>query len=111
MRVLVCGGREYLNIDFVYQVLDTLDGVSEIIEGGARGVDTIARHWAKERGVPVRTFRADWQKHKKSAGPIRNGQMLREGKPDLVIAFPGGRGTANMVEQAIRAGVPVEIHD
>ena len=51
-------------------------------------------------GVVVEEFKADWDKFGRAAGPIRNAQMLREGKPDLVVAFPGGRGTANMVAQA-----------
>lgn len=43
----------------------------------------------------------------KAAGPIRNQRMLDDGKPDRVLAFPGGRGTANMVKLAKAAGVPV----
>jgi hypothetical protein len=52
-------------------------------------------------------FPADWEKYGKAAGPIRNQQILVEGKPDLVVAFQGGRGTANMVSRAQQAGVPV----
>ena len=54
-------------------------------------------------------YPANWKKHGRAAGPIRNKQMLEEAKPDLVIAFPGGAGTANMVKQAREAGVKVEI--
>ena len=52
-------------------------------------------------------FPAEWKKHGKAAGPIRNRKMLQDGKPDLVLAFPGGRGTANMVELATDAGIRV----
>ena len=59
----------------------------------------------------MRIFPADWIRHGRAAGPIRNEQMLREGCPDLVVAFhddPGlGRGTADMVRRALAAGVPV----
>jgi UDP-N-acetylmuramoylalanine-D-glutamate ligase len=57
--------------------------------------------------IPVETYEADWDTHGKAAGPIRNKRMLDEGKPDLVVAFPGGRGTANMISQARKAGVEV----
>jgi acyl-CoA synthetase (NDP forming) len=56
----------------------------------------------------VTSFPANWKKHGKSAGPIRNQLMLDVGKPDLVIAFPGGSGTADMIRRARKAGVPVK---
>ena len=110
MRVLVCGGRDYTDAKRVREELDALDAeerIRYVIEGEATGADTLAREWADLRWVPVLKFPADWNKHGKAAGPIRNKQMLDEGRPDLVVAFPGGRGTANMIEQAERAGVPV----
>jgi hypothetical protein len=117
MRVLVCGGRDYGRVsDEIQAAYDWLDGLRgglpegqniEIIHGCARGADSIAGSWASERGVPVHAFPADWNKHGRAAGPIRNRQMLVEGKPDLVVAFPGGRGTANMIAQAKAAGVEV----
>jgi hypothetical protein len=81
--------------------------IGEIIHGAAAGADTLAGDWAAERGVPVRLFRANWEKHGRAAGPIRNRQMLDEGKPEIVIAFPGGCGTRNMVRQAIARCVRV----
>jgi len=75
--------------------------------GMARGADMLAWQWAHDFGIPTCEFPADWDRHRRSAGTIRNEQMLREGKPDLVIAFPGGRGTAHMVRIAKAAGVPV----
>ncbi|BAQ18361.1 hypothetical protein GL4_2928 [Methyloceanibacter caenitepidi] len=78
-----------------------------MIHGNATGADALAGFWAIAVGVPILAFAADWNKHGRAAGPIRNKQMLDEGKPDLVIAFPGGRGTANMVRQARERGVEV----
>ena len=110
MRVLVCGGRDYTDR---WRVFDVLDGrhaetpISVVIEGGALGADRSAYVWGYERNIVVETYPADWVNHGRSAGPIRNALMLTEGKPDLVIAFPGGRGTANMVSKARAAGVPV----
>ena len=58
-------------------------------------------------GLPCAVYRADWEGLGRKAGPIRNQQMLDEGKPDLVVAFPGGRGTANMMRIAREAGIEV----
>jgi hypothetical protein len=110
MRVLVCGGRDYGGADTVNVELGRLHrehGIACIIEGGARGADTLARQFAEAAGIPVETYAADWKGQRRAAGPIRNKRMLDEGKPDLVVAFPGGRGTANMVGQARKAGVRV----
>lgn len=111
MRVLVTGGRNYNDSHRVYAVLDKLHaeaGIDCIIEGGARGADDLARRWAENvGGVPVETYEADWENQGTFAGPARNARMLAEGRPDLVIAFPGGRGTADMARKARKAGVQV----
>lgn len=104
-KVLVCGGRDYGEADKVEEVLSALDP-SLIIEGGARGADSLARLWATKNGVHVCTVNALWDFYGKRAGPIRNSAMLAL-KPDLVVAFPGGRGTADMVAQAREAGIEV----
>jgi hypothetical protein len=110
MRVLVCGGRDYSNMPLVFATLHDLNyahGITTIIHGAASGADEIADKWAKERRIPCAVFRADWCQYGKSAGPRRNREMLLH-KPDLVVAFPGGRGTADMVRAAKAAGVPVQ---
>lgn len=110
MRVLVCGGRDYRDYEKVYSVLNSLrseHGSIHIIEGGAQGADCFAAEWADMMGESHDQHNADWKTHGRSAGPIRNRQMLVEGKPDLIVAFSGGRGTANMIRQAESAGVRV----
>lgn len=112
MKVLVCGGR---NFNDALTLGSWLGGIhkdhciSLLIHGGANGADRMAGEFAKWKGIAVKEYPADWQKHGKAAGPIRNRQMLEDGKPDLVIAFSGGRGTANMISQARAAGVKVLI--
>lgn len=103
MRLLVCGGREYDDTNYAHGYLDSLHalhGFTLLISGGARGADRIGEAWAKSREVPVEVYPADWQRLGKSAGHIRNAVMLRDGQPDMVVAFPGGRGTENMVRIA-----------
>jgi hypothetical protein len=110
LRVLVCGGRDYDNGTALFAALDTAHAetpIGYVIQGGAPGADFLAKLWAEARNVPCVELRADWRAHGRSAGPIRNMLMLEKGKPDLVLAFPGGRGTADMVRQARAAGVRV----
>jgi hypothetical protein len=82
-------------------------GITLVIAGGARGADAMAEWWAKAAGVPRDVYQADWTGLGRKAGPIRNQRMLDEGKPDLVVAFPGGRGTADMVRRCREAGVEI----
>lgn len=113
MRVLVCGGRDYADRKHLSETLDVILKQSDrapydvLIHGGAPGADMLANDWAQGKLVQVRMFTADWHRLGKAAGPIRNQQMLDEGKPDLVVAFPGGKGTADMVARAEKAGVRV----
>lgn len=109
-RVLVCGGRDYDDRDQLFWVLDAAHHANPIIlliHGAARGADQLAADWALERGVLCNAYPADWDAHGKAAGPIRNKKMLDAGKPHMVIAFPGGKGTANMIQQAEAAGFSV----
>lgn len=111
MRVLVCGGRDWCDILKMLTVMDDIHDstpVTMLIQGGAKGADDESKTWAMHRDVPWMEFRADWHRHGKAAGPIRNQKMLDEGKPDLVVAFPGGRGTDDMVQRAKAAGLPVK---
>ena len=110
MRVLCCGGREFLDREMLAATLDRIHQerrFSLLIAGGARGADMMAEEWARTVGLPCTVYQADWAGLGRKAGPIRNQQMLDEGQPELVVAFPGGRGTADMVRRARGAGVEV----
>ncbi len=110
MKVLVCGDRTFEDKNLMWNVLDK-HSITEIIEGEAKGADTLARLYGEENNIPVKKFPADWDKFSNAAGPIRNKQMLDEGKPELVIAFlaENSKGTENMIAQAWKAGVTVEV--
>lgn len=113
MKVLVCGSRHFNDYGLLKETLDANSGITQIIHGAARGADTLAGRYGEEIGIPVRSFPADWNQYGKRAGPIRNGEMLKRGTPDLVIAFrgPNSRGTQNMINQAEKAGIPVKVVD
>lgn len=103
MRVLVCGGRKYSNSRFFNKIMDQLHKekkITKIIEGGANGADRLARRWANLNDIPNKTYNAQWEIFGKAAGQIRNKYMYDMELPDLVVAFPGGNGTAGMVSYA-----------
>ncbi len=113
MNVIICGGRDHpqFTLEDIYW-LNSL-GITKVITGGARGVDRWAANWAEAKRLPLKVYEADWETFGRAAGPIRNGLMLVElVKADAevevaVIAFPGGKGTADMVRRAKGAGVQV----
>ena len=114
MKVLVCGGRNFDDREFVRIVLDRIHKetpITGIVHGAAPGADTLAGWWATINEVPNLDYPAPWRTHGKAAGPIRNQMMLDAEKPDMVVAFPGGRGTADMVDRARRAGIPTDFAD
>lgn len=130
MRLLVCGGRGYGEIPngcpsdqvsayrlaagrAIFILRETLDHLhadrrfTDLINGAAKGADRHALQWALRKGLTINSFCPDWKKLGKAAGPIRNQQMIDIGKPDLVVAFPGGAGTADMVQRAKAANIEV----
>jgi hypothetical protein len=116
MRVLVCGGRDYTDRDHIWNTLCEIDAkrgpITCIIHGAATGADSEAMIWAQTmaqggHAIKHAPFVADWRADGKAAGPIRNQRMLEAGKPDLVVAFPGAKGTSDMVRRAKKAGVEV----
>ena len=107
MRILVCGGRNYNDYEQMREVLfQNVYPGDTIIHGDARGADKLSEEVAQPY-VTFERYPANWSEYGKSAGYVRNKLMLEQGKPDLVIAFPGGKGTANMVELATKANIPV----
>lgn len=109
MRVLVCGGRSYMDTETCFAVLDGLhmhSPITCVVHGAASGADMMGERWAYQRRIPSEAHIAKWKEHGRKAGPLRNAEMLRSGV-DMVVAFPGGRGTADMIRRAKTAGVPV----
>lgn len=109
-RILVCGGRDYTNRNRVFSVLDSAViklGLDVVIHGACRNADLIAEEWAKWREIAYIGCPAKWKTGGNGAGPARNQRMLDEFKPMIVIAFPGGTGTADMVSRAEKAGLVV----
>lgn len=103
-KIVIFGTRTYDDYDGFVAVMDqyqeitpTEHFVDELIVGGCRGTDSLAERWARERGIPVKVYKADWEKYGKSAGPRRNEEMAKDA--DFGVCFWDGksRGTRNMI--------------
>lgn len=108
-RAIVCGGRYYNDRVGLFAALDMLHDMrpfTEIIHGAALGADSLAGEWARARNVKETAVPADWNRLGRAAGMRRNMKML-DLEPDIVVAFPGGKGTENMRDLAEGAGVRV----
>jgi hypothetical protein len=109
MRIAVTGGRDYAQVMTVFETLDILHREYPdftLVVGDAKGADAHARTWATKKNVRHEVYYADWKAYPKAAGPIRNKQMLDSGV-DILVAFPGGNGTANMTGLCKKAGVQI----
>ena len=111
MRVLVCGGRDFADSALLYGVLDELNRTKTIvcvIEGDAPGADRLAGQWARRNQIDLKVFAPEYDQFgPRLTPPLRNQRILDEGQPDLVVAFPGGGGTKDMVRRAAKAGVAI----
>jgi hypothetical protein len=109
--VLVTGGRDYGDVGTVFDCLTKLNDQFArmiIVHGDAAGADTLAYTVCQELGIEQARVPAAWNKYKKAAGPIRNKLMLDLFPTlDLIMAFPGDVGTANMKTQAGKLGIPI----
>lgn len=109
---LICGGRHFADEKMFNEAMSALISwlgcPSKIVHGGASGADTFAEQWATKMAIDTAKVTALWSQHGKSAGPLRNQAMLDEHDPSVVVAFPGGRGTADMVRRA-KAGRGIRV--
>ncbi len=111
MRVLVCGSRRWPHYAVMEERMKLIPPPVVIIEGEAKGADIMARRIAERLGYVVVRFPANWVRYGRGAGPRRNQQMLDDGRPDLVLAYPmpDSVGTQDMIDRARKAGIPVEV--
>lgn len=108
MRLIIAGGRDYNPQPWDLLTIQTIVlrlGVDEIVSGGATGADAIGEAYAKENGIDCRIFPAKWREYGKQAGPLRNRRMAEYA--DALLYFPGGEGTAGMIEAAKARGLQI----
>ena len=105
MKIAVIGSRDFENIDMLNQVLmKHREEITVVISGGAKGADAMAEHWAKENGIETLIFLPDWSKYGRSAGVVRNHDIIKS--CDLCIAFWDGKskGTASSIRLCKKYG-------
>ncbi|MDU6748097.1 MAG: DUF2493 domain-containing protein [Bradyrhizobium sp.] len=110
MRLLVCGGRHFEDAEMVHHELTALHWrkpISVVVHGSIAGVGIIAEAWARRHGIAVVRYPPNWEFYGKKAEGLRSDFMLTDSRPDFVVAFPGGRHTADLVQRAISVGLAV----
>lgn len=103
-KTIIAGGRDYLMSLEDWLELDSIP-ITEVVSGGARGADKGGEQYADSRALSIKRFPAQWDTFGKSAGYRRNVEMAEYA--DVLVAFPGGRGTNHMVEIAYKKGLKV----
>ena len=112
MKVIIAGGRDITDYELVLSaVSESQFQITEVVSGGATGVDTLAIQYAMENNIPSQTFMANWTKHGNAAGPIRNRQMADSAEALIAIWDGKSRGTKNMIEEATKRNLKVFIKE
>lgn len=118
-KILVTGDRDWDDITLVVEQLKGYRPGTILVHGACRGADIICAAVAEALGFTVRGYPADWEGHRKAAGPIRNQEMLtKEHKPeepiDLCLAFhndiQNSSGTADMLDRVVKANIPWKLN-
>ena|SRR3990170_1629361 len=111
MKTIIAGSRTVTNYDTLKQaVKESGFEITEIVSGGARGADSLGEKYAKENNIPMKIFPAEWDKHGKAAGYIRNEQMAEyvgEAGQLIALHLNESRGTAHMISLAKKNGLKI----
>lgn len=113
MKTIIAGSRTITNATVLEEAIKASGfTITEVVCGGARGVDTLGQNWAKQHNIPVKMFPADWKMHGKAAGPIRNAEMAKYGEQAICIfdVQAENKGTNDMAWKAACKGMLVYHH-
>ena len=112
MRTIIAGSRDVTDYEKV-TVAVKLSGfvITEVVSGGARGVDTLGEQYAKEHSLSCKRFPADWSKYGRAAGPIRNEQMAEYAEALVALPVKTSKGTRHMIKAATARGLRVFVKE
>lgn len=112
MKTIVAGSRGITNIDLLNRAIrESNFKITEIVSGGADGVDSLGEQWALANEIPVKKFIPSWSIHGRAAGSMRN-QVMAEYADALIAVWDGkSRGTADMIRRAKKEGLKVFVFD
>ena len=112
MKVIIAGSRFYDDYSYVTKVIkDSGFNITEVVSGGATGVDRLGERYAQENKFMLKLFPADWAKHGKAAGPIRNQKMAEYAEALIAIRINNSRGTTDMINRATKMGLKVHVEE
>ena len=110
MKVIVAGSREGVTYEHVEAAIkESQFEITEVVSGTAKGADQFGEAWAIFRKIPIKRFPADWNRHGKSAGYLRNKQMAEYGDALIAVHYKGSKGTQHMIDLAKKAGLLVYV--
>lgn len=111
MRCIIAGSRYVHNYEHVVQAVKASKfPIDVVVSGGANGADQLGEKYALEWSLPVRVFNADWAKHGRAAGPIRNREMAENADALIAIWDGRSRGTKNMIKEASKRNLKIHVH-
>lgn len=110
MKVIIAGGRDYHNYDTLLEAIaESQLQISTVISGGAKGVDALGEQYAESMNMQLDVYHADWERHGRAAGPIRNRKMAENAEALIAIWDGKSKGTKNMIETAEKLGLIVYV--
>jgi hypothetical protein len=110
MKTVIAGSRGITDYNKLKEAVDRCGFViTEVVSGGARGVDQMGERWAREHNIPIKQFIPDWNKHGKAAGLIRNVEMSNYAEAVIVLWDGSSRGSKHMYDTAIKKGLTVHL--
>lgn len=111
MKVIIAGSRHLADLSFVEKAIsDSKFQITEVVSGGAVGIDLAGEKWAVKNNLPVKQFLPDWKRLGKSAGPIRNAEMAKYADAAIAIWDGVSRGTKNLIDNVTRKNLPVYVY-
>ena len=112
MRIIIAGSRTITEYSTVFNAMNYLNlNPTAILSGCAEGVDKLGERWAKEHKIRIERYPADWEKHGKKAGYIRNAEMVKNA--DWLVAIWDGKskGTKHTIDLANKKGIKVFVYE
>lgn len=112
MRLIIAGSRDITNEHIVQEAIEltNLWPITEIVLGGARGVDKLGEQWAEQEVIAVKAFPADWKQYGAQAGILRNIQMAEYADALIAIWDGSSPGTKHMIDTMVKVQKPVFIY-
>lgn len=111
MRTIIAGSRSIHDYEALCNVVQESGfGISQVLSGAAEGVDALGERYALEHNLPIERFPADWNRHGRAAGPIRNRIMAQHAEALIALMHPNSPGTRNMVQTAHQAGLKIHVN-